>query len=109
MRPSGVPRRLVGIRWPAEAPPVLHPTARPVGLVGAVGARLAPELLFEAPLGLLDALRAAARHRLRVRRALVPQALLGLAQPAAPPLSGRELFRQLVAARLPVELVLGRV
>ena len=56
-----------------------------------------------------QALRAAARHRLRVRRALGLQALLGLAQPAATTLRGRELRRQLVAARLAVELVLGRV
>jgi hypothetical protein len=37
------------------------------------------------------------------------QALLGLAQPAAAALGGSELGRQLVAVRLAVELVLGRV
>jgi hypothetical protein len=58
---------------------------------------------------LASALRAAARHRLRVRRALGLQALLGLAQPPAATLCGRELLRQLVAARLAIELVLGRV
>jgi hypothetical protein len=72
-------------RWPAEAPTVLHPAARPVDLVGLVGAHLREELLFEAALGLLDALRAAARHRLRVRRALGLEALLGFAQPTAAP------------------------
>jgi hypothetical protein len=105
----GCGRWLVGIRWAAEAPPVLHPPARPVGLVGLVGAHLAKELLFQATLGLAEPFRAAARHRLRVRRALGLQALLGLAQPAAATLRSRELRRQLVAARVPVELVLGRV
>ena len=109
MRPFRRGRRLVGVRRAPETPAVLHPPARPVGLVGPVGAHLGPELLLEAALGLLEALRAAARHRLRVRRALGLQALLGLAQPAAAALRGRELRRQLVAARLPVELVLGRV
>jgi hypothetical protein len=99
----------MGIRWPAEASPILHPPAGAIGLVGLVGAHLGPELLFEAPLGLLEALRAAARHRLRVRRALGLQAPLGLAQPPAATLCGRELLRQLVAARLAIELVLGRV
>jgi hypothetical protein len=106
LRRSG---RLVGVRRPAETPPVLRPPARPVCLVGPVGTHLAPELLFKAPLGLLETLRAAARHRLRARRALGLQALLGLTQPPAATLRGRELRRQLVAARLPVELVLGRV
>ena len=102
-------RWLVGVRRAAEAPPVLHPPARSVGLVGAVGAHLSNALLLETALGLLDALRAAARHRLRVRRALGLRALLGLAQPAATALGGRELRRQLVAARVPMELVFGRV
>src|SRR3954453_14625337 len=78
-------RRLVGVRWAAKAPPVLHPPARPVGLVGLVRAHLGPELLFQAALGFLEALRATAGHRLWVRRALGLQALLGLAQPPATP------------------------
>ena len=82
--------------------------ACPPGLVGGVGADLGPELLVQAPLGLLDALRAVARHRLRVRRPLGLQALLGFAQPAAPARARRELRRQLVAAAIAVELVLGR-
>jgi hypothetical protein len=81
----------------------------PIGLIGPVGAHLGPELLFQAALGVLEALRAAARHRLRLRRPLGLQALLGLAQPPAAPLRGRELRRQLVAARLPVALILGRI
>jgi hypothetical protein len=72
-------------------------------------AHLGPKLLLEPALGLAAPLRAAARHRLRVRRALGLQALLGLAQLAAATLRGRELRRQLVATRLAVELVLGRV
>src|SRR5215213_1700932 len=83
--------------------------ARPPGLVGGVGADLRPELLIEAALSLLDALWAVARHRLRVRRAFGLQALLGLAQPAAPTRARGELRRQLVAAAITVELVLGCV
>ena len=101
--------RLVGVRRPAETPAVLHPPARPIGLVGPVGAQLSPELLLQAPLGLPQALRAATRHRRRVRGPLGLQALLDLAQPAATALGGRELRRQLVTARLAVELILGRV
>jgi hypothetical protein len=100
---------LIGVRWAAEAPAVLHPPARPVGLVGPVGAHLSEELLLQAALGFAEPLRAAARHRLRVRRALRLKALLGLAQPAAPALGGGELRRQLVPARVPMELVLGSV
>ena len=107
--PSGVAGGCVGIRRPAEAPPVLHPAARPVGLISAVGAHLGPQLLFEAALGLLHALGPAARHRLRVRCALGLQALLGFAQPTAAALCGLKLGRQLVAARLTVERVFGGV
>jgi hypothetical protein len=78
-------------------------------LVGLVGADLGPQLLVQAALGLLDALRALPRHRLRIRRPLGLQPLLGFAQPAAPPRGRRELRRQLVAAAITVELVLGRV
>src|SRR5205814_95820 len=68
-----------------------------------------PELIKQDSAVLGAALRAAARHRLRVRRALGLEALLGFAQPAATTLLGRKLRRQLVPARLPVELILGRV
>jgi hypothetical protein len=62
-----------------------------------------------APLGLLDALWAVARHRLRIRRPLSLQPLLGFAQPRPPALTGRQLRRQLVAAAITEELVFGRV
>ena len=51
----------------------------------------------------------AARHGLRARRALGFEALPRLAQRSAPALGGGELPRQLVATRLAVDLVLGRV
>jgi hypothetical protein len=60
-------------------------------------------------LGLVKALRTAARHRLRVSRPFGFQALLGFTQPATAALLARQLRRQLVTARLAVELVLGRV
>jgi hypothetical protein len=60
-------------------------------------------------LGFLDALGAAARHRLRVPDPLGLEALLGLAQPPAAALLSCELRRQLVPASVAVELVLGGV
>src|SRR4029453_19333534 len=102
-------RRLIGVRRPAEAPAILHPTAGPVGVVGSVGAGLGPQFLCQAALSLLEALRATARHRLRVRRALGLQALLGLAQPPAATLRGPELRRQLIPRFLAIELILGLV
>lgn len=86
-------RWLVGVRRAAETAAVLHPPARPVSLVSPVGPHLGPELLLEAALGLLEALGAAARHRLRVRGPLSLQALPGFAQPAAAALGGGELRR----------------
>jgi len=94
---------------PAEAPPVLHPPARPVVLIGLVGADLRPELLVQAPLGFLQTLRAAPRNRLRIRGPLGPEAPLGFTQPPAPTLSSRELRRQFVAARVAVKLVFGGI
>jgi hypothetical protein len=44
-----------------------------------------------------------------IRCRLLIERLLGFAQPLAPAGAGPQLFRQLVAARLPVELVLGLV
>ena len=82
---------------------------RPVVLVGAVGAHLGPQLLVQAPLGLLEALAAAARNRPRLLRALLFELALGLAQPRPAALAGAQLLGQLVAARVAVELVLGRV
>ena len=93
----------------ADAAPVAHPPARPIALVLLVRPDLRPELLIEAALGLLEALRAVPRDRLRVRGPLGLQAFLGLAQPAAPAGTRRELRRQLITARLAVELVLGLV
>ena len=78
-------------------------------LVGAVGAHLAPQLLVQAPLGFLEALAAAARHRPRLLRALLFELALGFAQPRPPPFAGAQLLGQFVAARVAVELVLGRV
>src|SRR5919108_4712617 len=83
-------RRPIGVRRAAEAPAIFHPPARPIGLISAVGAHLAPELLLKAALGLAQAFRAAARHRPRVRRAPGLQTLPGLAQPTAATLRGRE-------------------
>jgi hypothetical protein len=78
-------------------------------LVGAVGAQLAPQLLIQAPLGLLQALRATPRNRPRLLRALLLELALGLAQPRPAALAGAQLLGQLVATRLAVVLVLGRV
>ena len=78
-------------------------------LVGAVGAHLGPQLLVQAPLGFLQALAAAARHRPRLLRALLLELALGLAQPRPPPFPGAKLLGQFIAARVAVELVLGRV
>ena len=98
----------VGVRRAAEAAPVLHAPG-PVVLVGAVGAHLGPQLFIQAPLGFLEALAAAARHRPRLLRALLFELALGFAQPRPPTLAGAQLLGQLVAARVAVELVLGRV
>src|SRR6202034_1993148 len=83
--------------------------ALPVGLIGIVRALLGPEFFFQAALGLLDPCRPRTGHRLRVRCALRFETLLGFLQPGAAALRGRELRRQLVAAAVPVELVLGRI
>src|SRR5882757_11343071 len=93
----------------ADAAPVAHPAASAEGLIGVVGAHLGPQLLIQAPLGLLDALVAVPRNRLRVRCPLGLQALLGVAQPRPPALAAAPLLGQLVAARLAVEFVLGGV
>ena len=100
--------RRVGIGRAAEAAPVLHAPAA-VALVGAVGAHLAPQLFIQPPLGFLETLAAAARHRPRLLRALLFELALGFAQPRPPTLAGAQLLGQLVAARVAVELVLGRV
>jgi hypothetical protein len=107
----GVRRRCVGLDRAGRHAPrsVRGDAACPPGLVGLVGADLRPQLLVQAALGLLDALWAAARHRLRICRPLSFQPLLGFAQPRPPALTGRQLRRQLVAAAIAVELVFGRV
>ena len=66
-------------------------------------------LFFQSALGFANALGAAARHRLRIRRPLGLQALLCLAQPAASPLRGLELLGQLVPARVAEALILRRI
>ena len=82
---------------------------RAVVLVGAVGAHLGPQLLVQAPLGFLEALAAVARNRPRLLRALLFELALGFAQPRPTALAGAQLLGQFVAARVAVELVLGRV
>jgi hypothetical protein len=54
-------------------------------------------------------LRESGSVRLTLPSALVPQAGLGLAQPAAPALRGGQLRRQLVAAAIAEPLILGGV
>ncbi len=100
--------RRVGVWRPAEAAPVLHASAAVV-LVGAVGAQLAPQLLVQAPLGFLEPLGTAARHRPRLLSALRFELALGFAQPRPTTLAGAQLLGQFIAARVAVELVLGRV
>ena len=78
-------------------------------LVGAVGAQLAEQLLVQAPLGFLEPLGAVARNRPRLLRALRFELALGFAQPRPPALAGAQLLGQLIAARVAVELILGRV
>ena len=99
-------RRLVGVRRPPEAAAVLHPPARPVGLIGGVGLALRPQLFLQAPLGLLQPRRARRRDRPRLLGAPLVQPALGLAQPPAPALRRRQLRRQLVAATITELLVL---
>jgi hypothetical protein len=77
----------VGLGWGAEAPTVLHPPARAVGLVVRIGLTLGPQLFLKAPLGLLQPLRPRPRDRLGLVCASLIQPLLGITQP--PPASVR--------------------
>jgi hypothetical protein len=76
-------RRRVGLRARAHPAPVAHHAAPVVGLEVGVRLALSGEVFL--------------------------QAALGLAQPGPPALAGAQLLGQLVAARVAVELVLGRV
>jgi hypothetical protein len=78
-------------------------------LIGVVGARLGPQLFLQPALGLAQPLGAIAWHRSRLSLSLLLQAAPGLAQPSAPTLRRAQLLGQLIAARVTVELVLGRV
>ena len=104
--PAGVGGRLVRVRRTAEAATVLHPPAGAVGLIGRIRLALDLVLLFQATLGFLEAFRTRAGDRPLLLGAPLFEPTLGLAQPPAPPLSGRELRRQLIAAPLAVALVL---
>ena len=66
-------------------------------------------VLLQPPLLLAQPVRARGRDRLRLLRALLVERALGVAQPAAPPLVGGQVCRQLVAARRAKLLVLGAV
>jgi hypothetical protein len=90
----------------AQSPPVAHHTARPVGLIGLVGATLSLQLFLQAPLGLLQPLWARGRDRPGLLGAPLLEATLGLGQPPRPPLAGRQLLRELVAAALTEALIL---
>src|SRR4051794_37516560 len=91
--PSGMVRGWYGFGGTAEAPAVLHPPARPVGLIGRVRLALVEELFVEAPLGVFDALRARLRNRPGFSGALLIKATLGFSQPTAPALARRQLGR----------------
>ena len=93
------------VRRAPEAATVLHPSACAVGLIGRVGLALHQVLFFQAPLGVLQALRARPRNRAPLFGAAFLEPLLGFAQPTTPALGGRELLRQLIAAPLAVALV----
>jgi hypothetical protein len=66
-------------------------------------------LLLQAALGLLEPIGPRTRDRPRLLGAAFVKAALGLTQPAAPALRGRQLARQLVAARRAEPLVLSGV
>jgi hypothetical protein len=78
-------------------------------LIGLVGADLRQQLFLKAALGLLDALGARARHGPRLLVAPALQAPPGLAQPCPAAFTCGQLFRQLVAARVAIKLILGGV
>jgi hypothetical protein len=96
-------RRHVRLGWTAEPAAVLHPPARPVGLVVLVGLTLSPQLLLQAALGLLEPLGPPARNRLGLAGPPLIQALLGVAQPPPPPVLRGELLGELVAAEITVD------
>jgi hypothetical protein len=99
----------MGIRGFPEPAAVLHPAARPVGLIGGVGSDLGPEFLVETPLGVLEPGGPRTRYRPGLSGALVVQAPLRLAQSLAPSLRVGQLRRQLVAGCFAERGILGRV
>jgi hypothetical protein len=102
-------RWLIGLRWPAEAAPVLHHATRPVGLVFGVRSPLDGEVLFEPALGFNEALGARTGHRPCFLGAPVVKPPPGVPQPPLSALTRRELRRQLIATPLAEPLVLERV
>ena len=93
------------VRWSTEAAPVLHHPPLPVGLVRLIGLALRVPVADEALTAELKPLLPLPGDWLGVRGSLSLEALLGLPKPLAPSVPGGEL----VASRLPVELVLGGV
>src|SRR5271166_1210116 len=78
-------------------------------LIGRVRAGLDPQLLLQTALCLLQAGRARTWDRLGFLGAFLIQLAFGLAQPSATALAGLKVLRQLIAALIPIELILGGV
>lgn len=81
--------RLIGLRRAAEPAPVLHHPARAVGLVSLVRAAVHVVVFFEPTLALVQPPWARPRNRPGFGGALLVEAALRFAQPAAPPLLRR--------------------
>lgn len=84
-------------------------TPRALGLVGLVGLALDLEVLLQTTPGFTQSRLAGTLDRPRLFGAALIKSPTRVAQPAAAALAGRHLSRQLVAARLAVDLIFGGI